>query len=522
MHMQVGSLDLNILLAMVRRRLWLSIGVGSCLCVIVASLAFFLPQVYRTSAVLLVEGRELPSDFVRSSGSVPVETRLSTISQEVLSNARLEKLIHDFALGAGRLTKPMDALVDSVRKAILVDVTESGRDGAIAFSVSFSGTDPQKVTDVTNALASFYVERNASLREQQTSGVATVLQTEIEQMKKKLEEHERRLQQYRERYMGELPEQLDANTKALDRLQDRIQVLDDEIGQRRVRRGMLASQTLKSEATPNSSNSAIDALTSQVLNLRHQLAELQTRYSDKYPDVEQTKRELESLEERLRLRTRRANDETGDRRRLLSSHPGNNLQTYEFDAEIRRLESERKRLQQQMSVHQQRIDNTPKRDVELQSLTRDYAALREKYTSLIGRQEEAKLTSGQKGEQFRVLDPATYPTYPIGPQRLRLFLASLVLGLGAAIGSAVVWEKFVDTSFHRADELEAAMKLPVVVTIPKIAAQNGGMARMRGEVMFVASLVLALCVVVGAVRLFAQNNTQLAMKFSGRPSSASK
>lgn len=521
MNMQVGNIDLNILLAMVRRRLWLAIGAGSCICVLIVSLAFFLPKVYSTSAVLLIEGRELPSDFVRSSGSVPVETRLSTISQEVLSNARLEQLIKDFGLAHGRTNKPVDELIDSVRKAIVVDVTESGREGAIAFSISFNGTDPQKVTDVTNALASFYVERNASMREQQTSGVANVLQAEIEQMRKKLEEQERRLQQYRERYMGELPEQLEANTKALDRVHDRIQTLSDELARRRERRGGLASQTSRGEST-NGGNAALDALTNQVLTLRQELAELQSRYSDKYPDVEQTKRELEALEERLRLRARRSSADSGEKRSSGLTHSGNHTQGHESDSAIARLEAERKKLQQQLSVYQQRIDNTPKRDLELQSLTRDYAALREKYVSLIGRQEEAKLAGRQKGEQFRVLDPATYPIHPIGPRRLRLLLAGLVLGVGTALGSVLVWEKFVDTSFHNADELEALLKLPVVVTIPRIAVPQVGLTHLRSHAMFIASLVLVLCAVVGAVRIFAANNTQLAMKFSSRPAGVSK
>lgn len=521
MNMQVGNIDLNVLFAMVRRRLWLAIGVGSCVGVLIASLAFFLPKIYSASAVLLIEGRELPSDFVRSSGSVPVETRLSTISQEVLSNARLEQLIKDLGLTYDGSTKPIDELVNRVRKAIVVDVTESGRDGAIAFSISFSGTDPQKVTEVTNALASFYVERNAAMREQQTVGVANVLRTEIDQMKKKLEEQERRLQQYRERYMGELPEQLDANMKALDRVQDRIQTIGDELARRRERRGELASHTSKGEST-NGENTVIDALTSQVLALRQQLAELQSRYSDKYPDVEQTKRELEALEERLKLRARRSSDGAGEKRRAGLAHSGNQTQTYESDAGISRLEAERKKLQQQLLVYQQRIENTPKRDLELQSLTRDYSALREKYISLIGRQEEAQLAGRQKGEQFRVLDPATYPIHPLGPRRLRLLLAGLVLGVGAALGSVLVWEKFVDTSFHSASELASAMKLPVVVTIPKIAVPLVGRAQMRGQVMFIASLVLVLGIVVGAVRFLATNNTQLAMKFSSRPVSANE
>jgi hypothetical protein len=101
-------------------------------------------------------------------------------------------------------------------------------------------------------------------------------------------------------------------------------------------------------------------------------------------------------------------------------------------------------------------------------------------------------------------------------------LASLVLGLGAALGSVVVWEKFVDPSFHNAEELESAVKFPVVVTIPKITIPQSKVARLREQGMYVASLVLILCVVMGAMRFFAAHNTQLAMKFSSTPIGVSK
>lgn len=518
MNLQVGNVDLNVLLAMVRRRLWLAVAAGSFVLAVVASLAYFLPRVYMAGATLLIEGRELPSDLVRSSGTVSVETRLSAISQEVLSNARLEKLVKDFGLNQERSAKSLDELLNGVRKAISVDVTEGGREGAIAFSVSFSGGDPQKVMDVANALASFYVERNATMREQQASGATNVLQVEIEQMKKRLEEQERQIQQYKDRNLGELPEQLDANTKAADRIHDRLLALTDEIARKRDRRAALATQPTRGEAGPTNNASPLDALTNRVMDLRHQLAELQSRYSDKYPDVEQTKRELEALEERLRLRSRsRVVDENGERKVVVTTSGGPRGQVQEVDAEINRLEAERKKLQQQLTVYQGRIDKTPKRELELQALTRDYTALREKYASLVGRQEEARLAGRQKGEQFRVLDPATYPMYPLGPRRLRLLAAGLILSLGAALGSVIVWEKFIDTSFHSAAELESATKFPVLVTIPRMATVNTPQRRFRGQAVYVVSLLVMLCLVTGAVRHIATNNTQLAMKFSSKP-----
>lgn len=522
MNLQVGNVDLNAVLAIVRRRLWFAVAVGGFVFVVVSCLALFLPKVYSTSAVLLIEGRELSSDFIRSPGSVSVETRLGTISQEVLSNARLEKLVKDFQLARGDSQRSLEDTIERVRKAIQIEVTEGGREGAIAFAISFSGTDPQKVADITNALASFYVERNAMIHEQHASDVANVLQTEAEQMRQRLEEQEQQIQQYKDRYMGELPEQLDANSKAADRLHDRIQALTDELARKRDRRSILGSQSRFEEAPLHDTPSVLDTLTTRIATLRQELADLRTRYSEKYPDVEQKKRELESLEERIKFRSKRGRAESGGERRRSTSGGASIPQLQELDAEMARMEGERKKLQQQLSEYQKRIDNTPKRELGLQSLTRDYNALREKYASLVGRQEEAKLAGRQKGEQFRVLDPATYPLSPIGPRRFHLLLASLVLGLGTALGSVIAWEKFIDTSFHNATDLETATKIPVLVTIPRMAMARDRSTGIRGQVVYIVSFLLLLVAVGGVVRYFAINNTGLALKLSSKPTNISK
>jgi hypothetical protein len=96
-----------------------------------------------------------------------------------------------------------------------------------------------------------------------------------------------------------------------------------------------------------------------------------------------------------------------------------------------------------------------------------------------------------------------------------------VLGIGAAIGSAFVWEKLVDTSLHSAQELEALTKFPVRVTIPRLPVSREPYQGFR-KVAYLVALALLLFVVSSVVRRVATNNAQLAMKFSSRLISASK
>ena len=71
---------------------------------------------------------------------------------------------------------------------------------------------------VTNGLAAFFIDENLRMREGQAVGTSDFLEAELDSMRKRLEEKEQALKEYRQRNMGELPEQLQANLNLLDRL----------------------------------------------------------------------------------------------------------------------------------------------------------------------------------------------------------------------------------------------------------------------------------------------------------------
>ena len=95
------------------RRQWLAVVVFALMLAGTASVATFLPDIYRSTATVLVERHQVPETFVRSSITGELETRLQTISQEILSRAKLEDLITRFALYAElRDRLPAEAVVE--------------------------------------------------------------------------------------------------------------------------------------------------------------------------------------------------------------------------------------------------------------------------------------------------------------------------------------------------------------------------------------------------------------------------
>ena len=114
----------------------------------------------------------------------------------------------------------------------------------------------------------------------------------------------------------------------------------------------------------------------------------------------------------------------------------------------------------------------------------------------------------QKGEQFRVLDPAVPSAVTAAPNRQRLFLTVFVLSLGLAAG-VVMLAEMVDTSFHSADELSAFSTVPVLVSISRISTEADLRRRRRLVRLAAAGALLGLTLVVSASYFFAYGNEQL-------------
>jgi len=188
------------------------------------------------------------------------------------------------------------------------------------------------------------------------------------------------------------------------------------------------------------------------------------------------------------------------------------------ESEAKLLKAEEQRLRAAITAYQARLENTPKREQEFQELARDYESTKQLYESLSKRHEEAQLAESmeqrQKGEQFRILDPAMPSGIPAAPNRLRLFIVSLVLSLGLAVGALMVAE-MLDTSFHSVKELREFSIVPVLVSIPRIVTDADRHRQQRWFRMAAAGTMLGLVLIAGVCYLVGHGNEQLVQMLAG-------
>jgi polysaccharide chain length determinant protein (PEP-CTERM system associated) len=363
------------------------------------------------------------------------------------------------------------------------------------FTITYTGDDPNVVTTVTNRLASLFIEENLKIREQQAVGTTEFLTNELTSAKTKLDQMETAVTQYKRRYMGELPEQRDTNIKILEQLQNQYQRVGESIRSAQDRKlfiqkqlsdmetpggaGSLGSATYgKDIRTTPGKTSYLDMTPSsrpgetgggyyesQREALTKTLDELTAKYTSSHPDVIATKKKLAELKNKKDKDPELYDIKKDPRYRELQN------QLTLTDMEIKRLSEEERGLVAQMNRYRGRIELTPAREQDMASLMREYESTKATYETLLKKSQEAQqaenLEKRQKGEQFRVIDPARVPEKPFSPDIPKILLIGLAAGLGCGFGLAFLREQ-MDRSFHEPGDAEIALGLKVLATIPKI------------------------------------------------------
>jgi polysaccharide chain length determinant protein (PEP-CTERM system associated) len=442
---------------------------------------------------VLVSPQSVPEDLVHATVTSKVEERLQSIAQEVMSRTRLETIITEFRLyEKERKHLSKEEVVELMRKNIKVELPTK-KDEKGSFAISFVSNDPNTAAAVANRLSSLFIEENLKIREKQASGTTEFLTNELVAAKAKLDQMETSVTQYKRRFMGGLPEQRDTNLKILEQMQmqnqriseslraaqDRKLFIQKQLSDMEMPAGMPAAAgsgkdsqySIKPSSTQKDAGSAVAAGSGGTYEtkkdkLKRELEDLRTKYTDNHPDVIAINKKIAKLEKN---KDTYDNDIKGDPRYKEFKN-----QLMATSLEIKRLQNENASISAQANKYLGRIEQTPAREQDMAGLLREYESTKAAYETLLkksqGAQQAENLEKRQKGEQFKIIDPARVPEEPFSPDVPKILLISLFAGLAGGMALAFIREQ-LDRSFHDAVDVELSLGIKVLATIPKIEAK---------------------------------------------------
>jgi len=474
--MEVQEMNLGDLKAILLRRRWALLLPAAAVFLLAAVIAFILPSIYRSSATILIEEQEIPVDLVQTTVSSYAQQRLQGINQRIMSTSRLLEIIKSLKLYPELQGKENpDEIASIMRKDIALDFIQAdvvdpktGRasTATIAFSLSYNGKDPAQTQKVASVLSSLFLEENLKVREKTVREASSFLEVEANNVKSDMAEIDRKIAQYKEEHINELPELLQVNMQSLQNTEMNSDRLSEQMRGLREREGYLQSQLV---SIPQSQG---QMQKNRLEELQVKLDNLKTRFSDQYPDVIEVKAEIAKIENENKGKGSAA--QPG----VMADNPAYiNLaaQLASTRSEIASVGKQIKSNEEKIAHYRKLIEATPRVEEFYRTLVSERDNLQHKYSELKQKHMQAQVAQGleknQQGERFSLIEPPLLPEKPSKPNRLAIILIGIVLGIGAGVGTAAMLE-FSDQSIRSPEALSRLTSSLVLVTIPEISGKE--------------------------------------------------
>ena len=513
------ELDIEDYLLILKRRKWWPILLSLSLGLAAFGFSFLIANEYLSETLILVQEQRVPTEYVRSTITAGLQDRLQTMTQEILSRTRLQRIIEKFglyrsyserkltsrlAVHAGAILEKvgvdwpgeprgnsedpaLEDLIATMRTHIKIELVRSPGPSidVTAFRVTYIGEAPHLAQQVTSELTSMFIQENLKVREQMSEDTSRFIEIELETARKELNEQEAKLKEFKSRYMGQLPEQERANLLLLSQAQFQLQTNEESLNRLRQEEILLKNSLsqfesmLRIQAGGEVAAESPLSLQRQLSELRARLNQMKTRYTSEHPDMIKLMQEIAQLQTNLEQAAQAPDEKTPESSRAVPPDP--EIAHIRSQLEVNQLAQQgrlkgRERIEQSINLYQARIRLTPLREQQYLELTRDYGSAKSSYESLLNKKKLSRmarnLERSQQGEQFRILDPANLPTTPYRPNRPLISLGGALAGLLLGLGLVTVLA-LLDKSLRNQRDVEFYLETPVLALIPLISTTAG-------------------------------------------------
>jgi protein tyrosine kinase modulator len=478
----------------VLKRYWWILPITIAICTALAVVAIkVLPKKYTSQTVVLVDPPAVSASIVPPVVPENLGPRLASMQQQILSRTQLEPVIQKLGLfDQNRGRASIDDLVVRLRKSIEVVPMEpmAGTSSQLAgFTVKVTFENPFLAQQICSEITSMFTAESARAGVQQGEQATSFLTQQLEDAKTKLDAQDAKLAEFKQRYIGSLPDEEQTNLSLLAGMNTQLEAITQAIS--RAQQDKAFNQTLlaQQEAGWHASQSGQSPVTAdqQLAALQDQLAALRAKYTDEHPDVVKLKALIHDLKKQMAAEPQAQEKNEAANRPALGEPPQIQqlrARLHQDDLNIADLTKQQAHIQDQIRVLEGRIQSSPVVEQKYKELTRNYQTALDFYNNLLKNREQAAMATNleqqQEGEQFRVLDPASLPDQPSFPKK-PIFLAGGAGG-GLALGLGILFLLAVsDRSLHTERDVETYLKLPVLAAVPLFEVDAQGKISVTGN-----------------------------------------
>lgn len=479
-----GNNDFVMYWAAIRKRLWAILLLASVVTLLGAAIANSLQPLYRATSTLLIDpskqtlARKDDGYVLDSPYGDNVQTQVEVLkSRNVVLQAIRELRLWERAEFDPRKPPPAweiqarewlgmpaiqpvkwtdELLAESVFGAFLGRVTIEVPSGSRLVRVSFDTADPELAPAVVNAWIRVYIEADRDARFQSSRGFNAWLQERAGELQENLRKSERALQAFREQNnlvsVGGKSEAV--STRQMVELMPQIvsaRVKFTEVES--IYRQVQAVKDGDYGAVPWIMNrTEVADANARVTSVRIKLAQLGQKYGFEHPNIVQAEGEL--VEARANLKSK------------ISLAISSLTREYENARETLNA------LERVTAAERGKAQGVNKVEFQLGLLEREVQTNREMFDMFMVRAKQIDIAADLDKAVARVIDAAMPGYAPIKPNKPKMILAALFIGLFAGLAGALLLEA-LDSSIKGADDFERRLGMTVLTSLPLVRIEPG-------------------------------------------------
>lgn len=412
---------------------------------------------YASRAVILIEQQEkkvLNIQNVTQEDLKAVDV-MKTVEQSLLSESLMLRVIRSNHLAGDRRFLPArnkpytdEEMIRTLSRTLSVKL----RRGTRLVDLTVQSRSPELARQLAQSFVDEYLREGFDQRLSVSRIANEFLLKEAGRLKTKLEDSDRKLQDYREK--NNAVSLIDKQNITVETLKE-LNLKVTEASARRVRAESDFAQFERLSggnprdllAIPSVADSrSVQEAKSRVASQEAILAALKQRYRAEHPKYIQARSQLAQINADYDKTVVKA---------------GESIQAaYEAALTNEKKLAEALRAQEKTSLDLNKIA------IPYNVLVNDVAADREMYQSIVTRLKETDITKALGDNPVRVIESPRISDRPVRPKNALVLLLGAALGLCAGIGGILARDIF-DASVHTADDAERRLGMPVLAAVPR-------------------------------------------------------
>ncbi|MDD4905020.1 MAG: lipopolysaccharide biosynthesis protein [Methylobacter tundripaludum] len=515
-------------LDLVKRRKYYIVVTWLLVSLISVAVAYNLPKIYRSTATILIDA-PIPTSLLDSTVSEFADEQVQSIYQRVMTTDNVLSIIESTGL--------YDDIKDGFTRSDLADIFKGNTDvklatssltpqansgmAEIAFNISFSDNDAIKAKEVADKLTALFIEQNDKARTQRAIRATDFLMEESDKLNRELQEIDGKIAKYKEQNNFSLPEQVQGNIAAIDRMENEMRDTDSQIRTTKERIAFLSAELARAQQelpatlddkAPQTKDDALRTLRAQYLKFssiyspthpsvvrlkreikaldpafegqpaeedvlkqlteaKRELKLLEETYAGNHPNIAQRKKQIDKLEQQLKNKPPRSQPEQAIVQTANPAYFGVEAQYKSSQSELQSLIQKQDYLKEKIEKMHNTLLLAPQVEMGYTDLIRERDNTIKKYTQLKEKWLDAKLVQTleqqQQGQTITIIEQPVIASHPEKAIRRKVAIGGFFMGLIAGLGVAFFVE-FMEPGVRGYRAISQVTGLMPLVVVPYI------------------------------------------------------